>query len=463
VQTEINKNTGSGNGSRKSDSVKWDVSWENMPNKNNNKRYSLNLDIRGMEVSPTLSINETSERLRSKGIRIYKLGLGQSPFPVPSPVVNALKLHAHEKEYLPVAGLPALRKAVAEFHRKKDNVNVQSNRVLVGPGSKELLFLLQLVFYGEIIVPTPCWVSYEPQAKIVGRKIILPPTTFEGRWRMTGDRLAEFCECEKDVYRPRLLVLNYPGNPDGLTYTPHELKKIAKVAREYEIVVLADEIYAQLHHEGDHVSIARFYPEGTIISSGLSKWCGAGGWRLGTFSFPPDMDWLMTAMASVASETYTSVSAPIQYAAVRAFRAGVYIERYLWHVRRILKTLGHECYEIISEAGIRVHPPEGAFYLFLDFSPFRDKLEKHGIGDSPTLCEKLLEEKHVALVPGRSFGRPPEELTARLAYVNFNGAQALSASEKTPLDSGLPDDFTEKCCEDVLAGSRVIAAWVLSL
>ncbi|UCF07707.1 MAG: pyridoxal phosphate-dependent aminotransferase [Thermoplasmata archaeon] len=432
-------------------------------NKNNNRHFSLNIDIRGMESSPTLLINERSEKLRSKGAKIYKLGLGQSPFPVPSPVVNALKLHAHEKDYLPVIGLPALRKAVAEFHRKKDNVNVQANNVLVGPGSKELLFLLQLVFYGEIIVPTPCWVSYEPQAKIVGRKILLPPTTYEGRWRMTANRLAEFCECEKDAYRPRLLVLNYPGNPDGLTYTAQELKGIAKVAREFEIVILADEIYARLHHTGDHVSIAQFYPEGTIISSGLSKWCGAGGWRLGTFSFPPDMDWLMAAMASVASETYTSVSAPIQYAAVRAFRAGVYIERYLWHVRRILKRIGGECHTILSEAGICVHPPEGAFYLFLDFSPFKDRLAKHGIKDSPALCEKLLGEKHVACVPGRSFGRPAEELTARLAYVDFDGATALSASENIPLDSILPDDFTQKWCGDVLTGSKAIAQWVTNL
>ena len=125
--------------------------------------------------------------------------------------------------------------------------------------------------------------------------------------------------------------------------------------------------------------------------------------------------------------------------------------------------LGQECYDIINESGIRVHPPVGAFYLFLDFSVFKDKLEKHGIKDSPTLCEKLLEEKHVALVPGRSFGRPVEELTARLAYVNFEGASALSASENIPLDSPLPDDFTRKWCGDVLTGTIAIAGWISGL
>ena len=102
------------------------------------------------------------------------------------------------------------------------------------------------------------------------------------------------------------------------------------------MIVLSDEIYGRLHHTGEHVSIGRYYSEGSIISSGLSKWCGAGGWRLGTFVFPPQLDWLATAMAAVASETYTSVSAPIQHAAIRAFEGDAEIEQYLWQIRRIL-------------------------------------------------------------------------------------------------------------------------------
>jgi aspartate aminotransferase len=119
----------------------------------------LNPRLYGMDRSATLAINERSDALRSGGKTVYKCGLGQSPFPVPTEVVNTLKLHAHEKDYLPVKGLPALREAVADFHRRKDHVDAQPSGVLVGPGSKELLFLLQLVFEGELIAPTPCWVS----------------------------------------------------------------------------------------------------------------------------------------------------------------------------------------------------------------------------------------------------------------------------------------------------------------
>lgn len=418
----------------------------------------INPLLHGMSRSATLAINERSDALRHEGKTIYKCGLGQSPFPVPTEVVNTLKLYAQEKDYLPVKGLPALREAVADFHRRKDHVDAQPSGVLVGPGSKELLFLLQLVFQGELIAPTPCWVSYVPQARILGRQVHLVHTDFADKWRIMPDRLAEVCE--RNGQQPRILVLNYPGNPEGASYTAAELKELADVARRFQLIVLSDEIYGQLHHRGEHVSIARFYPEGTIMSSGLSKWCGAGGWRLGTFTFPKDLWWLCEAMAVVASETYTSVSAPIQYAAVRAFRGGISIERYLWHARRILASLAQQCTDALVRADVRVHLPVGAFYLFLDFSPLAERLTRYGISDSRALCERLLCDTGVALLPGAAFHRPPEELTARMAYVNFDGAKALAASETIPLDQTLPEDFVQFWCEDVLEATQHIVHWI---
>jgi aspartate aminotransferase len=426
----------------------------------NDRYYSLNLNIRGIGQSPTLAINELSKQLQAKGKHIYRMGLGQSPVPVPSPVVEALKLHAHEKDYLAVNGLDILRKAVARFHRQIDGIDISPRNVLIGPGSKELMFLLQLVYYGDIILPTPCWVSYAPQAKIIGRNIKLIHTTFEDRWLINPELLETYLSGENDQYKPRLLVLNYPSNPHGGTYTSQELKGIAKIAQKHEMIILSDEIYGQLHHEGRHISIARFYPERTIISSGLSKWCGAGGWRLGTFAFPSTLNWLMNSMAAVASETYTSVSAPIQYAAVRAFQGGIVIERYLCHARRILSYIENRSAEIFARAGIRVLRPEGAFYLFIDFSQFSEKLIPKGVVDSNTLCEKLLNETGVAILPGASFQRPEEELTARLAYVNFDGSKALAMSETIPLSEGLPDDFDDHCFASVFDAIHKIVDWI---
>lgn len=424
------------------------------------KPVSLNLNVRGLSQSATLSIKETCRRLRQEGKPIYDFGLGQSPFPVPVPIVEALRQAATEKDYLPVKGLPALRDAVAEFHRTKDLVNVQADGVVVGPGSKELMFLLQLVFYGEILIPTPCWVSYLPQAKLIGRRVSLIHTQYGHRWKLAPQELLRSIELVQDDYRPRLLVLNYPANPSGITYQASELQEIAEIARRFQMIVLSDEIYGQLHHAADHVSIGRFYPEGTIISSGLSKWCGAGGWRLGTFSFPPTLDWLLEAIAAAASETYTSVSAPIQHAAVRAFRGGVQIERYLWHARRILAALGQYAVQKLSEAGVRVHKPDGAFYLFLDFSPLAERLGARGIATGAELCSRLLADKGVALLSGAPFGRPRSELTARLSYVDFDGARALAASENIPLDQKLPNDFLERWCDRVVAGIGCIVDWL---
>ena len=418
----------------------------------------LNLNVRGLDPSATLAINERSNELRSEGRTIYKLGLGQSPFPVPEPVVEALRNNAFQKDYLAVRGLRELRDAVAAYRRRRHGNECSGDDVLIGPGSKELMFLLQLVYYGDLVIPTPSWVSYAPQAHIIGRHVRWLDTKESNGWRLTAEELDRLCS--EDPGRPRIVILNYPSNPTGGTYEAAELEELAAVARRHNCVLLSDEIYGELHHKGEHVSIARFYPEGTIISSGLSKWCGAGGWRLGTFIFPGGLRWLLDAMAIVASETYTSTCAPIQYAAVRAFQGGLEIENYLAHSRRILSALGQRLAGRLQSAGITVDLPQGGFYLFPSFKPFRKKLKERGVTDSPSLCEHLLEETGVAILPGSHFGRPREELTARLAYVDFDGAEVLAASHAQPLDEPLDDSFVDTHCRCVLEAADKICEWV---
>ena len=334
-------------------------------NNNNIPDVNLNLNVRGLHQSATLYINEKSNELRKAGKSVYKLGLGQSPFPVPQPVVDELKVNAYQKDYLPVKGLPQLREAVADYYCKNQGICYSSEGVLIGPGSKELMFLLQYVYYGDLIIPTPSWVSYAPQAQIIGRHVRWLPTLRQNKWRLTAEELE--AHCYDDPHRPRIVILNYPSNPVGVTYSVEELKSIASVARDHKIILLSDEIYGELNHKGKHTSIAKFYQEGTIISSGLSKWCGAGGWRLGTFIFPESLHWLLNSMAVMASETFTSTSAPIQYAAVRAFKRGEYIENYLWRSRWILNKLGNKIAKKLNENEIYCPSPDGAFYLFADF------------------------------------------------------------------------------------------------
>jgi aspartate aminotransferase len=411
-------------------------------------------------VSATLAINERSAQLQREGREVFRLGLGQSPFPVPETVIDELRANAHQKDYLPVRGLRALRDAVASYHRLAEGIDYTGADVLVGPGSKELMFLLQLVYYGDLVIPTPSWVSYAPQAAILGRHIHWIGTRRSNGWRIVAADLEALCAADPD--RPRLLILNYPNNPSGTTYGSDELRELADVARRYRVVVLSDEIYGATHFRGRHVSIARFYPEGTIISSGLSKWCGAGGWRLGTFTLPPDLHWLLEAMAAVASETYTSVSAPIQYAAVRAFSGGLEIERYLHQSRRILRAVGGLFARRLRESGIRLAEPEGGFYLFPDFSPLRKSLRARSVSTSAAMCERLLAETGIAILPGVAFGRPADELTARIAFVDFDGARALVAAESEPQDAELDEAFLEQYCVNVVRAGERLAEWVVA-
>ncbi|MBN96224.1 MAG: aspartate aminotransferase [Deltaproteobacteria bacterium] len=415
----------------------------------------LNSNLHGLGLSSTLWINERSRELEDQGRRIFRLGLGQSPFPVPETVAQALRDHAHEKDYLPVLGLPELRAAVVGHHKREQGLSSYvADDVMVGPGSKELLFLLQLAYHGDLLLPNPSWVSYAPQARIIGRQVQWLETLAADGWLLDPELLAHHCGA--DPARPRILLLNYPNNPTGNTYSGDELESLARVAREHNVVVLADEIYGHVHHEGAHRSIAEYYPEGTILSGGLSKWCGAGGWRLGTFTFPQSLHWLRDAMASVASETFTSTSAPIQYAAVRAFEGGPEIDSYLRLSRQILTAVGARFTAALQACGAQVVRTLGGFYSFPDFSPLREQLSARGIDSNAVLAQRALDEVGVAFLGGTCFGRPSDELTARLAYVNFDGAEALRQAADLQGEPGaLPS-----ACDETVEAVELLADWV---
>ncbi len=417
----------------------------------------LNLNVRGLSPSATLAINEKSNQLISEGRKVFKLGLGQSPFPVPPSVVEALRQNAHQKDYLPVKGLKQLRESVSEFNMRHQHVMTDPEDVLIGPGSKELIFLLQLGYYGDLIIPTPSWVSYSPQARIVGRHVNWVPTTHDNNLRLSPERLELICRTDPD--RPRLVILNYPSNPTGCTYPIDRLKDLAAVARKYRVILVSDEIYGLLHHQNQHVSIARFYPEGTIISSGLSKWCGAGGWRLGTFSFPPNLKWLMQAMSIVASETFTATSAPIQYAAVTAFNGNEEIDHYLKVSRRVLRQIVKFILENLDQMKATYPLPQGAFYVFPDFEYYREKLNHIGIFTSVEMCNRILDETGVAMLPGNDFGRSPEELSVRMAYVDFDGQKALDALWDVENGKVSNSSFVKESCPRIVEAMNRLGEW----
>ena len=419
-------------------------------------QHQLNQKIKALKPSPTLSINERSLELMKAGKKVYRLGFGQSPFPVPTEIVEKLQQHAHEKDYLPVKGLYELRQAVANFNQRTLGLTYTAEDVLVAPGSKMLIFNLQLALDADLLLPAPSWVSYHPQGILTQKKVTWIDTKEADGWRLTPQALATVCEQESN--QSKVLILNYPNNPTGTTYNVAQLQALAQVARQYNIIIISDEIYGEI--ADNHASLAQFYPEGTIISGGLSKWCGAGGWRLGTFTFPKNLRWLLDAMATIGSETYSTASAPIQYAAITAFNGSPTLSAYINASRRIMKTIGNYVHQQLSRHDVTLPLPEGGFYLFPNFENYRTALAKKGIVNSIQLCEALLEATGVALLPSIAFGRPLEEFTARLAYVDFNGVKALDYAMN---HQNLGMDFIEQCCPNIIGSMKAVQKWLKEL
>lgn len=412
--------------------------------------------IRLIKPSATLAINELSHQLIAQGKKVYRLGFGQSPFPVQEEVVSALQQNAFRKDYLPVRGLAELRAAVAEFNTRTLGIASTADQVVVGPGSKELIYGLLLATEASLLLPSPSWVSYEPQAILAGKAVHWLDTKPEDDWCLSAKQLEESCERIKG---PKVLILNYPNNPTGTTYSEEHLTEIAEVAAKHQLLLVADEIYGEVHHQGKHQSIARYYPEGTIISAGLSKWCGAGGWRLGTFTFPKTQLHLLNAMAVIASETFTSVSTPIQWAAVTAFRGSPAITQYLVLSRRILGAIAEYVHQRLTAMQLTMPAAHGGFYLFPDFENYRAAFAAQGAYSSNQLCELLLTQTGIALLPGLAFGRPPSELTTRLSFVDFDGALALAALTRTP-GLSLEENFFHEYCPAIVEGMDVLEVFL---
>jgi len=407
-----------------------------------------NFDLR---PSPTLAMNELASGLAATGLRIHRFGFGQSPFSPPPHIVEALRQNAWRHAYLTVQGLLPLRESVAAFQQERHKLTYTPEDIVIGPGSKELLFLLQMVYQGELLLPSPSWVSYEPQARMLGLPVKWLATLGPSyAWQLDLDALER--HCQSIASRPRLLLINYPNNPTGTSPSEEHLASLAAICRRYGLLVVTDEIYGELHHRGMHVSLARDYPEGTIITSGLSKWCAAGGWRVGTISFPKAFRPLLKRVCAAASETFSAVNAPAQYAAVAAYSGGPVIDRFLNDSRRVLSAIGNWCCDELNAAGVPTAKPDGGFYLFPRF------LTKDVEMTSAELCDQLLRNAGVSMLPGSHFGRPASELTCRLAYVDFDGTRALANANAIEGDLGF--DFVKESCSSVVEGIEALVRLV---
>ena len=399
--------------------------------------------VKNLKPSSTLRINEISKKLESDGKKIYKFGFGQSPFQVPIDVIDELKNNAYQNKYLPMQGLSELRTAISKYASVKNNQNYKAENIIIGPGTKELMFLLQLLFDGDILLPTPSWVSYAPQALLGRNKVYWVETTSENNWFPTVKEIEKIILKNKD--KNYLLFLNSPNNPSGQIC--NNLKEISFIAKKYNILILSDEIYSELSFNKGFKSISEFYPEKTIISNGLSKWCGAGGWRLGYFIIPEALTELKNSIKNLASETFSSVSAPIQYAAIAAYNNNH--NEYINDSRSILKAVGEYVFENLKSNTISINKPQGGFYLMPEFLTQK-------FSTSEEMCSNILNETGVALLPGSDFGFSKERMIARLSFTDFNGGEFMQNIKKTKkIDINSISKFAPK----IIEGTKKLKLW----
>jgi len=421
----------------------------------------INSSTQHLKPSATLLINQKINKLRAEGKTIYHFGFGQSPFPVPKSIVQALVEHADRNQYLPTLGLPELQKEIAKFLKNYQKINSQESSILIGPGSKELFFHTILILDGTYLIPKGSWVSYLPQIKLNNKEFTILETSFDDNYKLQAQTLETYC---KDATSENtILILNSPNNPTGAVYTQEELQDLAEVCRTYDLTVLSDEIYSQLSFQVPHAtSISNFYSEKTIVFGSLSKVFSAGGYRLGYLSIPTELHYLKKTYKLLLSETFSAVSAPIQYAAIEAFKFKKEVKDSVEDCKAILCSLGNYVHQTLTQANINCTSPQGGFYILVDFCYYKDQLSKLDINDGVLLADHLLEHYSVALLPGVDFYFSPNEFIFRLAYVDFNGKTVLAEYQKNK-SIALDIKFIKTFAPNIFNGVQKILDFVNSL
>jgi aspartate aminotransferase len=356
----------------------------------------LSARAQALQPSLTLAIAAKAKQLRAEGRDICSLSAGEPDFDTPAFIrqATAAALEAGHTRYGPAAGEPALREAIAAKLSQENRVPTRPEQVLVTNGGKQALYNLCQVLLGpgdELLLPAPYWLSYPEIARLAGASVKLLPSDAAQGFRLQPEQLeAAITPASK------LLVLNSPSNPTGMVLSRPELEAIAAVLRRHpQVAVVCDEIYEFLLAPGhEHHSFAAVAPdlaERVFMVGGFAKGWAMTGWRIGWLAGPQAV---VAAAAALQSQTTSNVCTFAQYgalAAVSGARDCVQTMAAEFNGRRALLSDG-----LRAIAGLQLLPPEGAFYAFPDVSA-------HGL-DSMTLCNRLLDEVGLAVVPGVAFG-----------------------------------------------------------
>ena len=386
----------------------------------------------------------------------YGFAFGQSPFPVPKLVQDTLIKNVGKGEYAAVPGIPELRNAISKYNKHYFGMDIDPERIYVGPGTKELIFNLLEVLHGTVILPTPAWLGYLPQIRFLKKNYHMLPT--RANKKFSPHDLRKLALRLQD--RQKILILNNPHNPTGLLYDRLELEEIADICREQNITVISDEIYAQTTYDfSKFVSMGKIYPEGTFVTNGLSKSHAAGGYRLGYVIFPQHATDLKRQFKKILATEYTAVSTPIQHAAVAGFEISKEMDEYFDVTRSVHQIMGEYTYHILSAIdGVKTTKPNATFYLLADFNAFATDLQRANIMTSQKLSESLiLHPYHTAIVGGDSLVLERTDFSARIAYVDYDGSEVYqNYLENKPKTSSEKIEFVKNNAPKIVAGLEMI-------
>ncbi len=416
--------------------------------------------IQNLPHSPTLWANDLVHEKRANNETVYHMGFGESPFPVPERLKKALADAAYRKEYLKADGLDELVEAAKEYYRPiLGDEYIDQSDVIVAPGSKLILYALQMAIEGDLLMPVPSWVSYDPQAKMLHDQVVKVPTTLDDAgYHIDPDVLRSTIHRARERgENPTKIIINAPSNPTGLVIPSDELPALAKVCEEEEILIISDEIYGLISFDGEYRSIAPHAPKITAITTGVSKHLSLGGWRIGVGFIPKGVPGLHNALRCIVSETWSCVSSPVQDACVEAYRGHEDIERHIQDCTDIHRLINQRISKGLTACGIIAPTTQGAFYNYPDFSPFKEAFAEHGILTSQDVHERLLQECNLATLPGKAFGAADDVLTLRLSGCDYDGAVALEAYQAGEV---LDEAFIQKYAPRVLKAIEIFCGFV---
>jgi len=370
-------------------------------------KFNISDRVKNLEESETLAMSKKSNELRSRGIDVINLSLGEPDFATPQPIKDAAKkaIDQNFSYYSPVSGFLDLREKIVSKLKTENNLEFKTDQIVVSTGAKQSLANLMSVLLNpqdEVIIPAPFWVSYKEMVEFTGGKAVIIKAGIEQDFKITPDQLEHAI-----TKKTKAFLLANPSNPTGSVYTPSELKELVSVLKKYpSVVVISDEIYEYIIFDAQYCSIGEFaeIKNQVVIVNGLSKSFAMTGWRLGYIAAPRE---IALACEKVQGQSTSGASSISQKAAIEAFQMGrnhsaVQEMVHAYKSRRdILRR------ELSKVPGFILHNPQGAFYLFPEIKKlFGLKYNENVIGNSKDLVMYLLDQANVALTAGMAFGAP---------------------------------------------------------